>query len=1345
MAEEGKVKKTRKLKAKSDIKENAGIEMDTFGDSAKSKLDILLQQAVVESTSSAKAKKKKKKDDSVLESLRKGEGLQKEEDAAIKANTYDPNDSPKNMKSNKRKQKIMEENAKLEKPDNTDKKKKKKPIDDTLNEQETEVISPEKTKKKKKKPPDNTEENEVISPPPEEALSPKGGKKKKKKTVEEIELSPPESEEVLTPKEGKKKKKKPINTEPEEDPLVTTEEAPTPKPRKPRKKKEVLSEEEPTISPREVETPTKTGKKKKKAVLSDEERPVSPEPSISKERKKKKAVLSDEERPVSPEPSTSKEKKKKKKKGAEDTEGPTVSPREDEEVTTPEKKKKKKKVRTEEEGPQPSDDEVLSKTDEEEEIEKDETEEKQKEEPKKKKGKTKAKTPEEIEKENEQRRKQRAEIEDVGQVLSVTIHRTDKLKNDFHILHPLVRVHIVDENTGEYLLKQTKDRPVTAYFETKNEAIDKILPIMTQPFDFKQKKSVLPVWEELLLFNENYNYFTKSDPKVIVLFELLDFVSMNHANVKFSSQGSEGGWYRIAWAFLKVLGNNNKLNTGSKVRLQLFEPPSSQMRTGPNQPEVYQWWKSSQRRPYPSTVYVTLKGITPPDEVEPALRSMFATQKEEGFTTYQDLKKSVSWGDKKRRDSTRHTLSSWTRLVGQTCRIPNHLENMIPGGRRGCYVLKFSHDGRSLACGCHDRDSYPILVYEVPSFELKGKLKGHFGIVYDLSWSKRDTHLCSASSDGTVRVWNLEDFDKAEKILPHPAYVYTSQFHPRIDTIVVTGCYDQVIRVWDIQGEDVHGNLKQEIESHKGYVNSVCFDSDGQKMYSADSIGSISIWNVFVTEQPHHRDQNKSGFMRDWTLFHTISDPELKDTPINHLKLHHSGRRLLVHSRDNIIRMVDLRVQRVMQKYIGHLNFREQIRSTITPCGSFVFSGSEDNLVYAWHTETGDQVVMYTDLNYRNPVTDVDYHPRDHMIAMCSVGENQPIIIYNYDPHIAQMEAGLSPRHISPEPIREHEETIMPGSPRKEELTTNPSSMIFNKEEFNAHTAGRYEKVLRKLHSATTQMAATPSLDLPGMTPATTSPQLAHTGFRSLDPNMTPRTMMASPATFSPHSTKTMSGIMQQQQFRSQNMYMKTGDSDWRPGFTDVGRYGARSTSPTFIGRPPQLSMTAGPGKAQFSFQAPAGKAVPSYKQVIALYNYRAQRSDELTIFKGDVISILYKDSDSWWMGELPDGQQGYFPSNYVAEEGADIDAKMGLVQDSDSDEEDDKKVTAVRTKTGELKFISATEESEDELLSSRKSTSTIKRHRRKKKRDSLENSEAGSHDSASGKRNSKIVGESNA
>jgi hypothetical protein len=44
------------------------------------------------------------------------------------------------------------------------------------------------------------------------------------------------------------------------------------------------------------------------------------------------------------------------------------------------------------------------------------------------------------------------------------------------------------------------------------------------------------------------------------------------------------------------------------------------------------------------------------------------------------------------------------------------------------------------------------------------------------------------------------------------------------------------------------------------------------------------------------------------------------------------------------------------------------------------------------------------------------------------------------------------------------------GSPKKEELTMGSSTMIFNKDEFQAHTAGRYEKVLRKLHSATVSL-----------------------------------------------------------------------------------------------------------------------------------------------------------------------------------------------------------------------------------------------------------------------------------
>ena len=50
-----------------------------------------------------------------------------------------------------------------------------------------------------------------------------------------------------------------------------------------------------------------------------------------------------------------------------------------------------------------------------------------------------------------------------------------------------------------------------------------------------------------------------------------------------------------------------------------------------------------------------------------------------------------------------------------------------------------------------------VLWCQVPSGKLKQELHGHFSLVYDLSWSRKDTHLLSASADGTVRleVWIL--------------------------------------------------------------------------------------------------------------------------------------------------------------------------------------------------------------------------------------------------------------------------------------------------------------------------------------------------------------------------------------------------------------------------------------------------------------------------------------------------------------------------------------------------------------------------------------------------------------
>lgn len=54
-----------------------------------------------------------------------------------------------------------------------------------------------------------------------------------------------------------------------------------------------------------------------------------------------------------------------------------------------------------------------------------------------------------------------------------------------------------------------------------------------------------------------------------------------------------------------------------------------------------------------------------------------------------------------------------------------------------------------------------------------------------------------------------------------------------------------------------------------------------------------------------------------------------------------------------------------------------------------------------------------------------------------------------------------------------------------------------------------------------------------------------------------------------------------------------------------------------------------------------------SSQNVTALYDYDAQEGNELSFKEGDVIKILKKNDDGWWLGEL-NGKQGLLPCSYV-------------------------------------------------------------------------------------------------
>ncbi|ELT92642.1 hypothetical protein CAPTEDRAFT_228034 [Capitella teleta] len=880
-------------------------------------------------------------------------------------------------------------------------------------------------------------------------------------------------------------------------------------------------------------------------------------------------------------------------------------------------------------------------------------------------------------------------IADQGKIAGITVHRTDKLKTDFFMAHPVVRISMIDANTGQYITKQTKGRAVTSYYEQQD--LEKVIPIITQPYDFKVHKSTLPMWEEIVIFNENFDYLVQTEPQVIVFFEVMDFVSMSAASEKYNNAKQEGGWHRIAWAFLKVLGANGKPNTDRKVRLQLYYP-MSHIRGRGKQLEIFQWWKSKQRIPYPSSIYVTVKGIVPPIEVEPAARSMFATQEERGRLTYDELQRTLDGGVSKASDrdpSAKKGLSLWNRFPGQVCKVPNAPFQALPSGRKGCFVVKFSHDGRLLACGCADNEGHPILIYEIPSGKLKCQLLGHYCLIYDLCWSNTDKHLVSSSADGTSRIWDVVKFSSsAWKTLPHPSYVYCGKFHPRVSKIVVTSSYDRIIRIWSTEGNDeLHGSLLQELNNHKSYVNALCFDEEGTMLYSGDSVGQINVWNAFVTNKPSSR-----GVQNNWSLKQEICDAELMGTAINNIALHPNGRRLLVHCRDGKLRLFDLRMGSVTQRYLGALNWRDQIRSVITPCGTFVFAGSEDNNVFVWNTESGDKVAVYSELNFRSPICGIDFHPHDNIIAFSSYGEDQVILLYKFDLKVAQREVGFDTvqsltlkntgRPMSPEMLAAYADKS------DDEGLDTMSLKMRTQQDMQLQESARWERVRQKLESVTSK----------------------------------------EPAMFSPHASSSMTQSMRQRQFADEMEYMKQGTQGWRPGFSAVG---ARNS-----GGRGQMSMNVSTGKPQFSYLRNPLKGISGntelfsavdaslvkpaapvrhnslrrdmmrMQEVVALYDYQAQRSDEISLVRGDVITVLFKDNDNWWMGELPSGNQGFFPANYVAstnnDETSPEPGDTRIQMDDDDDEVRESVTAAVVSKSGELKFISGAEDSDADIPSQR-------------------------------------------
>lgn len=88
-------------------------------------------------------------------------------------------------------------------------------------------------------------------------------------------------------------------------------------------------------------------------------------------------------------------------------------------------------------------------------------------------------------------------------------------------------------------------------------------------------------------------------------------------------------------------------------------------------------------------------------------------------------------------------------------------------------------------------------------------------------------------------------------------------------------------------------------------------------------------------------------------------------------------------------------------------------RSVYSPCGNQVWSGCEDGRVLVWKADTGDIAAIYDDqvcdeiggVSPTSAIVDVAFHPHDHIVAFCSLGDSQPVLIFTWDEEFPTVES----------------------------------------------------------------------------------------------------------------------------------------------------------------------------------------------------------------------------------------------------------------------------------------------------------------------------------------------------
>jgi WD40 repeat protein len=255
---------------------------------------------------------------------------------------------------------------------------------------------------------------------------------------------------------------------------------------------------------------------------------------------------------------------------------------------------------------------------------------------------------------------------------------------------------------------------------------------------------------------------------------------------------------------------------------------------------------------------------------------------------------------------------------------PRNEFRVLGGHVAGINALVFSPDGALLASASSDET---VRFWDIQTGGPCSCLQGHSDNVNAIDFSPDGKLLASASDDGTVMLWDVQDRNLEATLSDDSEDVTAVLFSPD-GKLIASASRDEIVRIWSSEGKKLHFRL----EGHSSWVNAIAFSPDGKILASASSDCTIRIWDVTIGQLQNKFDGHTGAVQK--ILF--SSDCE----------------RIYSASTDRTIKVWNAAAQKSSGTTESHkMPFRAV---AFSPNGLVVASAGTDSVVRLWNPRTGE-------------------------------------------------------------------------------------------------------------------------------------------------------------------------------------------------------------------------------------------------------------------------------------------------------------------------------------------------------------------------------------------------------